>query len=325
MSYFSSEEKERTKLELILKAHKLLVACEGGDKSGLDEGVSIIEKLHYFDQNNDELEAGLKEMNSKDIIQRAMKEPNEAIIGYSHIVNSHKTSFLGYLNQACELFLQKQFENALDVFNKAMIYKTLIYLIRLEPKSSEIHFHQGFCFYVLENYEEALKELKEALISDHTNIRILRKIGDCFYKLNKVTEANKYYKAVLKISPDDYESYLKIAENLLLKLKNYAESNKYFNKLIQLRPNEIHNYLMKADCLIVLGEWQKVIDTYDIASRIKSLDSDYIVNFNRANSYINLPNHNEQALKYADLCISMNPNDERCYIMKRELLRRLGR
>ncbi|MGB9621227.1 MAG: tetratricopeptide repeat protein, partial [Brevinematia bacterium] len=99
-----------------------------------------------------------------------------------------------------------------------------------------VYISEGMSFYKLENYEEAIKNFKQALDLNPNDPLPHRMIGLCYYKIQKLDDAIKYLSTSLTLEKSDNPITLSIIGNI------YFRQNKYYNAtLVYEKLSEITN------------------------------------------------------------------------------------
>lgn len=103
-------------------------------------------------------------------------------------------------------------------------------------------------------YSEAIVELKPLV--GKGNIQAIRKIAECYRKINDYANAEKYYSVVVvdkNVIPKNYLYY----GQMLMNNNKYEEAQQWFNIFISLKPNikdSILEVTLLTSCLKNLGE-----------------------------------------------------------------------
>lgn len=191
-----------------------------------------------------------------------------------------------------------------------------------------------------ENYQDAIKKLKDKLQNDSLNIRYLSLLGDYYLQTDSIEASIKIFDRLIKINPNDQISMYKLAK-LYIKKKAYVDAidlanrvllndteNKKFLKIKGIAGFNINDFNMSAICFQLLlnqGDSSKFIlknlgvsqykeDHFKEAQKklylaFKCDSSDYEVNIFLGNALANSnkPNDGLYYLNRADSLIQTNP------------------
>lgn len=161
------------------------------------------------------------------------------------------------LYEGCRLFSEKRYEDALDVFNKAL---------EINPKNEFALSRKGVALEFLSKYEEALNALDKALeINPQSTFSLLRKghILECLQ--GKHENALNIFNNILKIDPKN-ENALSHKGIILANMEKYEEALEAFNKTLEINPTAVDALLNKGNVMLDLKRYS---DALDIAKKAK--------------------------------------------------------
>jgi len=150
----------------------------------------------------------------------------------------------------------------------AMIF-AIDYIV-IKPYLAEVNYGKGKIQSMEGNYNVALSYLEYGEKLDPFNGRILRDIGDIYYKFNMYNESIRYFKEAKKYSND-----INVYRNLglcYLQIGNYVEAEEELQRAIYLNPKFIKAYFNLGYLYYFQEEFDKAIEQWD---KILSIESDY--------------------------------------------------
>lgn len=98
--------------------------------------------------------------------------------------------------------------------------------------------------------EEGLKTFEKIISSNPSDISILKKIADVFYKADLINHAISNLEEVKSINPKDIETLKKLGE-LYLKKEDYLNAKSNYESALKINPNDpdAHHSLKNLDAL----------------------------------------------------------------------------
>lgn len=201
----------------------------------------------------------LKDFYSIGSVSPDIKIENDTIIIQLDIENVEiEQTKYNNLIKNCE---NRTFEKALPI---------AIELINDYPSYSEYHRILGQIYSELDNQNDAIDCLIDALKWNPNNTYALIMVGNIFLKYKKdVDTAMIYYNEVLRINPNDYLTLNNIGATLL-QLGNVKESKEYFQKAIIKNPDYPNTYIGLA---FVYHNENNLNDAFDYALKALNLAS----------------------------------------------------
>ncbi|RXM32973.1 Transmembrane and TPR repeat-containing protein 2 [Acipenser ruthenus] len=143
-------------------------------------------------------------------------------------------------------------------------------------------YNLGKLFHERGQHEEALSAYKEAILKMPRQFApqsLYNMMGEAYMRLNKLTEAEHWYRESLRAKPDHIPAHLTYGK--LLALTGYKlEAERYFLKAIQLDPTKGNCYMHYGQFLL---EESRLLEAADMAGKAAQLDStEFDVVFNAA-------------------------------------------
>uniref|UniRef100_A0A3P9KN59 dolichyl-phosphate-mannose--protein mannosyltransferase n=1 Tax=Oryzias latipes TaxID=8090 RepID=A0A3P9KN59_ORYLA len=155
--------------------------------------------------------------------------------------------------------------------------------------------------------EEALSVFKGALQKMPRQFApqsLYNMMGEAYMRLNKLSEAEHWYRESLRAKPDHIPAHLTYGK-LLSMTGQKAEAEKYFLKAIQLEPTKGNCYMHYGQFLL---EESRLLEAAEMAKKAARLDSgEFDVVFSAAHM-LRQANLNEAAEKFYAQAASLRPN-----------------
>lgn len=108
------------------------------------------------------------------------------------------------------------------------------------PKSkaaqAQEHHNLGLKYYREKKYDEAVKELEQAVKLDPRNATIVNNLGFTLYRFEKYEESLVWLRKAIEIDPQRAVAYANLAE-AYMKLGKTTEARQYYEKYAELAPN----------------------------------------------------------------------------------------
>ncbi|MGC8870296.1 MAG: tetratricopeptide repeat protein [Brevinematia bacterium] len=111
-----------------------------------------------------------------------------------------------------------------------------------------VYISEGMSFYKLENYEEAIKNFKQALDLNPNDPLPHRMIGLCYYKIQKLDDAIKYLSTSLTLEKSDNPITLSIIGNIYFRQNKYYNATLVYEKLSEITNSAFISYRLMTLC-----------------------------------------------------------------------------
>ncbi|XP_029378721.1 protein O-mannosyl-transferase TMTC2 [Echeneis naucrates] len=155
--------------------------------------------------------------------------------------------------------------------------------------------------------EEALSVFKEAIQKMPRQFApqsLYNMMGEAYMRLNKLTDAEHWYRESLRAKPDHIPAHLTYGK-LLAMTGQKTEAERYFLKAIQLDPTKGNCYMHYGQFLL---EELRLLEAAEMAEKAARLDSgEFDVVFSAAHM-LRQASLNEAAEKYYEQAASLRPN-----------------
>nr|XP_006633670.1 PREDICTED: transmembrane and TPR repeat-containing protein 2 isoform X1 [Lepisosteus oculatus] len=234
---------------------------------------------------------------------------SEALYYYKMAISSRPTLASAYLNTGIILMNQGKLDEAKRTFLTCADIP--------DENLKDPHAHKSSvtsCLYNLGKLlheqgqqEEALSVYKEAIQKMPRQFApqsLYNMIGEAYMRLNKLTEAEHWYRESLRAKPDHIPAHLTYGKLLALTGQK-LEAERYFLKAIQLDPTKGNCYMHYGQFLL---EESRLLEAAEMAEKAAQLDStEFDVVFNAAHM-LRQASLNEAAEKYYRLAAGLRPN-----------------
>ncbi|XP_036373358.1 protein O-mannosyl-transferase TMTC2 [Megalops cyprinoides] len=234
---------------------------------------------------------------------------SEALHYYKLAIGSRPTLASAYLNTGIVLMNQGRLDEA---------KRTFLTCANIPDENlKDPHAHKSSvtsCLYNLGKLlheqgqqEEALSVYKEAIQKMPRQFApqsLYNMMGEAYMRLNKLTEAEHWYRESLKAKPDHIPAHLTYGKLLALTGQK-AEAERYFLKAIQLDPTKGNCYMHYGQFLL---EESRLLEAAEMAEKAARLEGgEFDVVFNAAHM-LRQAGLNEAAEKYYGQAATLRPN-----------------
>tara|TARA_B100001750_G_C15514136_1_gene605724 strand:+ start:815 stop:3130 length:2316 start_codon:yes stop_codon:yes gene_type:complete len=151
-------------------------------------------------------------------------------------------------------------------FELGLIYESIlklddaIYHYNIAKKyidSETLNYNLGLLLFNNENYSDALSPLREYIIYNPENLKILEILGDIFIIENRYSEAIDTYDRLIILNPYKEEYYFKLA-NSYLELGNYKYAKEFYEKVLAFNEEN-------PEILFSIGQIANILNQYEQA------------------------------------------------------------
>uniref|UniRef100_A0A3Q3KBU8 dolichyl-phosphate-mannose--protein mannosyltransferase n=1 Tax=Monopterus albus TaxID=43700 RepID=A0A3Q3KBU8_MONAL len=234
---------------------------------------------------------------------------SEALHYYKLAIGSRPTLASAYLNTGIILMNQGRLDEAKRTFLTCADIP--------DENLKDPHAHKSSvtsCLYNLGkllheqgNQEEALSVFKEAIEKMPRQFApqsLYNMMGEAYMRLNKLSEAEQWYRESLRAKPDHIPAHLTYGK-LLAMTGQKTEAERYFLKAIQLDPTKGNCYMHYGQFLL---EESRLLEAAEMAEKAARLDSrEFDVVFSAAHM-LRQASLNEAAEKYYGQAANLRPN-----------------
>ncbi len=150
-----------------------------------------------------------------------------------------------------------EIEKSLDLYTQA---------IKIDSKASEAYIGRARVWEEFGKVDKALDDFNTVLRYDPFNYTAIRFRGDLYQSLHRYQDAVNDYSKVVSAAPTDGLFYsLGICH---IKLNKPALALKDFDMTIKLRGKRARTMEKRADALLMLRQYEKALDDYDMAMKL---------------------------------------------------------
>ncbi|MGB3532297.1 MAG: tetratricopeptide repeat protein [Microcoleaceae cyanobacterium] len=141
--------------------------------------------------------------------------------------------------------------------------------IKLQPNFAEAYQKIARIFIQLNQLETALNKLNQALpFQSSLNLEVdYITMGDLFTQQQQLYVALNCYQQAIKLNPDFFKSYHKLA-SVLVKLERWQEAVIAYQTAIEINPDFCWSYNGLGQAFVQLKQWQEAVIAYQTAIEI---------------------------------------------------------
>tara|TARA_Y100001936_G_C16076829_1_gene674588 strand:+ start:132 stop:2249 length:2118 start_codon:yes stop_codon:yes gene_type:complete len=148
-----------------------------------------------------------------------------------------------------------RYEEAIKCFDEA---------INLEPNHAIAWRHKGITLNKgLKQYENAIRCLEKARELDPNEIKVYENIASVYQKLGNIDEAEKFLQIVLKKDPNYIAALYRMAWILADFRDKREEAEKFYKKIVKIVPEDIGDLKRIIDSLDELKRWDEISEYCD--------------------------------------------------------------
>jgi len=317
-------------MNLNFQINNLLKKFESGNKLKI---YKELQKIFKKNKTNNLLRYNLA------VIQQKLNLNTEAKSNYNYLIKEEK-NLKSMINLYNIYFIEEKYFEALNLINNILeiqkienIHKDKAFaFLKLNniKKSKEICLHYlsknnkdiaclnilGQCFFVEENYDEAIKIFNDILTYDSKNLSALNSLGRIYHEKRDAKKAEKFFLDALKINGLSFQ----VINNIAGFYREEGKSNKaieYYKKAIILNPNNSYIYNNLSKTYFDLNNHDDAKENSFKALKLKPNDGDV----EKTLSFIYLKDHDfENGWNYFDGRLRLND-----FIKKNENIEKLNK
>ncbi len=229
---------------------------------------------------------------------------NEAIEESKVLVNKYKDNSICYYRLGYAYKENKDFDNAIINFNKAIELNPYNSKYKDEIRNiSNVEMLKGKDAYDLKDYQMALDYFNKALEYDPSNSAAMFRIGNIYYAIKEYKKAANVLQGGLKINNRNYK-VLYMVGKCYVAMNEYEKALDFFDKTIEVKSNYMNAYFEKAKLYKNLSDIDKTIETLDT---ILDIDSSYYKAYELLIDIEVGRNNLDQALVYGNKALVSSP------------------
>ena len=245
----------------------------------------------------------LYELKKKDELNQIIEELNKDN-------DERNKDVIQYLIKGNLLKDENNFEEAFKYYDKCL---------EINPKCYEAYYNKALCYIGLNDDDNALKNLENALNINKDFPQALDAKGCVYYSKNKYKEALECYNELTQKYKNNDDYFFKKASSEM-ELKKYEEAIKSSNEVLKLNPEHYKAMTLKGNCLDNIGNSDDALELYNhVISKDKDNNNElahilrgqnllkgkeYEKALNDFNKVYDLNPNNENALFYKALCLN---------------------
>lgn len=158
-------------------------------------------------------------------------------------------------------------------------------------------------------YEETVRILQEIVITDSSNHRAWKLLGDAYIQLGRPGDAEKAINRGLATRPND--RYLRISQaHLYSKLGDYETSNEILRAVIEMHPDHGGVHGLITENYTAVGDWESAIQE---ATKETAKNPQSVAGWNSLGAVYSLSGDPERAIETFQRAVTVDPSDARSY------------
>lgn len=191
---------------------------------------------------------------------------------------------------------------ALNEFNK---------ILTLEPSYSPAFVGRAYTKSLLEKYEEAFKDIEQALEINENSDLAYATLGEIYLRLRNYKKALENFNKAITLNNLNNDALIgKI--NVLLLTENIKEAEKLADEAIEKDATNDGFYYIRGLVYNYKGKYEKAINEFDHALQLSPTKNLFNIYLNRGASKFIIQEYNE-ALEDLNMAIELNPYNSSAY------------
>jgi tetratricopeptide (TPR) repeat protein len=188
------------------------------------------------------------------------------------------------------------------------------------PTALSLHYERAARYYELQNYDEAITDLQQALRFDSANVECLHLLADVYLDYFRSREAIRTMEKTISFYPERIPSLLKLCEFQLI-LKQHEASLKTIDRVLQLDPQNAEGYFMMGMNFKESGDTARAINAFQTAVENDPELLDAWINLGQLQAALG----NKIAARYFDSALRVAPNSATALHAKAYYLQEQGK
>ena len=217
-----------------------------------------------------------------------------------------------YIEKGIEFVNQKEFEKALECFDKQIDLK----------EDSTVLGLKALALMDLNRLDEALIYISKSLELDSSNWEAWVTKAEIFKRLNKNNQALHCFDLALQINPNQSKTWTKRGFLLLNRYGQFIEAINSFNKALKLNPEDKNALYFRAEAYFALKNYKKALiscDEYLKITHLNVFDSNV---YALKTKILMILNNFDDALAIINESLEFNQDDDNLYATKAMILLR---
>jgi tetratricopeptide (TPR) repeat protein len=145
--------------------------------------------------------------------------------------------------------------------------------LQKDPKNDSLLFQRAEVYYRLEGYDEAIKDLGDAIVIDSMRPKYYHLLADVFMDYAKSYQAIKTMEVAVSKFPERTPTLLKASEYYLI-IKKYTEALSLLNKILLRDPQNAEALYMSGRVALDMGKTNEAINVMRKSVKINADNAD---------------------------------------------------
>jgi tetratricopeptide (TPR) repeat protein len=211
----------------------------------LNEAISRSEKKHNFNL-----------ILYRGIVYHKLSDNKKALADFSYLVNNSCENLNAYYHRAILFWEEKRYKDAIVDLTKAIniLLRNDIYYTGTDlecPPTEQLRKLRAECYLRIKDYRNAITDYSKILETDYDNETLFSR-GKCSYFLNNWDDALADLRLVAKNDPYQHEAFYLCGE-INFELLKYENAIEDFTKSISLLLNNVKAYIRRAWAYCQIG------------------------------------------------------------------------
>ncbi len=206
--------------------------------------------------------------------------------------------------------VKDSFLSALDSVNARIV---------ATPNRATLYDYRASLYLSVDSLKPALRDLERAVKLDSANVNLRLRLGDLYYRMVRVSEANAQFQHAAKLDPSSMSAILKQAE-IQLVLRNYDKSMELVNTALRQDQHAAHGYFLKGWIYMETGDTALALSSYRTAVEQDAQDYPAYIMLGK----ISAARHDPLADQYYTTATTLRPRSVEAWYNKGMNLQAMG-
>ncbi|MDE5577770.1 MAG: tetratricopeptide repeat protein [Oscillospiraceae bacterium] len=225
---------------------------------------------------------------------------------------SETLSYFDYFRRGIACAKNKQFQKAIDCFNKS---------IEINGDFAPTYNSRGNSYADLKQYDKAVEDYNKAIELNPNDSMVYCNRGNSYSNLKQYDNAIEDYNKAIELNPNNSDAYCNRGTSYA-NLNQYDKSIENFNKAIEIDSDFSIAYSDRSEVYVVLKQYDKAMEDSNKAIELDSNNSEAYKN--RGDAYAGLEQC-DNALEDYNKAIELNPEFKEAYIGRAKVYRLLDK
>ncbi len=187
---------------------------------------------------------------NKNFYIKSLKDFNKAI-------EINPKMYAVYINRGLVYIHLKEYNKALNNFSVSILYDSL---------NVESYYNRGMLYYILNKYDKAIIDFEKCNKLEPGKFYVNNLLAISYYKVKNYEKSLIFF---LKQAQDDNNiKTLNYIANIFVKINRYSDAIKYFDKIILLNPNQGSAYLNRGNAYYFLDSINIACENWVTAEKL---------------------------------------------------------